>query len=186
MRSLRFSDPALALGARTQVSLRAKRSNLQQPEGDCFVAALLTRNRCDQGLVGGSCGVVERLKIDGEAELGELPDKTARLGVRRAPIEVVGTEVAMRRIGSQHVIDGGEDGSGDGTDGLLRSAPGFQPLELRHVIAVFPAFGGPCALYEHGLQPRCTLAQTRGFHLACTLVLTGAQPSPGEQMTGGG
>ena len=91
----------------------------------------------------------------------------------------------MERTVVQHVIDGGKNGGGDGADRLLRAAPTFQPMELRGVVAVLLAFGRPCALHEHGLQPGRALAQARGLTLAGTLVLARAQPGPGDQMPGG-
>src|SRR6185437_15234620 len=39
-------------------------------------------------------------------------------------------------------------------------------------------------LYEHGLQPGGATTQAGGFSFAGTLVLAGAQPGPGDQMSG--
>src|SRR6516225_3774629 len=58
-------------------------------------------------------------------------------------------------------------------------------MKLRAVVAVLGAFGGPGALYEHGLQPRRPAAQAGRFPLAGTLVLSGTQPGPGDQVSGG-
>src|SRR5580700_12325944 len=68
---------------------------------------------------------------------------------------------------------------------FLRTASGLQSIELRPVVAVFLPLGGPGALNEHGLQPGRTLAQAAAFAFARALVLSGTQPRPGDEMTGG-
>src|SRR5215211_3096940 len=95
----------------------------------------------------------------GEAELGDLAGEVRRLLLGRAPVEVVGPEVAPEGAVAQHVPDGREHGGGDGADGLLGAAALAQPLELRPEIAVLLAAGGPGALHQGGLQPGRALAQ---------------------------
>src|SRR5215211_6984026 len=75
----------------------------------------------------------------GEAELGDLAGEVRRLLLGRAPVEVVGPEVAPEGAVAQHVPDGREHGGGDGADGLLGAAALAQPLELRPEIAVLLA-----------------------------------------------
>src|SRR5215831_4352208 len=70
--------------------------------------------------------------------------------------------------------------SSNSADRLLRPAPATQAMELR---AVLGAFGGPGTLHEHGLEPRSALAQARRFAFAGTLVLAGAQPGPGDEVS---
>jgi hypothetical protein len=95
--------------------------------------------------VGASGGIGEGLELDGKAELGELADQAPDFGFRRVSIEVVGAEIAMRQTRFEHVINRGQDRSGDGADCLLRPASALQPKkELRPVVAVFGAFGGHC------------------------------------------
>jgi hypothetical protein len=51
----------------------------------------------DDGLVGPSGGLGERLELHLEAEPGELGDQTPGFGFERAAIEVVSSGVVMRR-----------------------------------------------------------------------------------------
>lgn len=92
--------------------------------------------------MGASGGIGEGLELDGKAELGELADQAPGFGFRPASIEIVGAEIAMRQTGFEHVINRGQDRSGDGADCLLRPASALQPKELRPVVAVFGTFGG--------------------------------------------
>src|SRR6516165_4358338 len=120
-------------------------------------------------MIGTSSCFGEGLELCRKAELGELGDQPFGFGFRGASIEVVDTEIAVRQAGFEHVINGGQDGGGDGADCFLRSAPAAQAMELRAVVAVLRALGGPGTLYEHSLQPRSTTAQARRFALAGTL-----------------
>src|SRR3712207_6163544 len=115
-----------------------------------------------------------------------LAGEVLRLLLWRAPVEVVGAEVAPEGAVAQHVPEGGEHGGGDGADGLLGATALPQPLELRPEIAVLLAAGGPGALDEGGLQPGRALAQPRGAALARALVVARAQAGPGDQVAGGG
>src|SRR5215831_19869303 len=110
-------------------------------------------------MIGTSSCLGEGLELCREAELGELGEQPVGFGLRRASIEIVGTEIAMRQAGFEHVINGGQNGGGDGADCFLRSAPAAQAMELRTVVAVLRALGGPGTLHEHGLQPRSATAQ---------------------------
>src|SRR5258708_35709495 len=114
---------------------------------------------------GASSCIGKGLELCREAEFSELGHQTFGFGLRRAAIEVVSSEVAMRRAGFHHVINGGQDGGGKpapaqagGADCVLRSAPAAPAMELRAVVAVLGALGGPGplpgTLHEHGLQPR--------------------------------
>src|SRR5215468_6299898 len=102
-----------------------------------------------------------------------------------AAVKVVGAKVVVHRAILQHVIDRRQDRRGHGADCLLRPAPGAEPIELGLIVAVLLALGRPGALDEHRLEPRSTLAPARGFALAGTLVLTGAQTGPSDEVTGG-
>src|SRR5579883_1797489 len=118
------------------------------------------------------------VKLDLEAELGELCHEAPCGGLGRAVAEVVGTEIAVGGAVLQHMVYRGEDRRGDGADGLLWSAAALQAEELRPVIAILRPLGGPGALDEHCFEPRGTLAQFGGFALAGALVLAGTQPRP--------
>jgi autotransporter passenger strand-loop-strand repeat protein len=174
-----------------EIGVAWRRSNRVAVGRDCFpgsspgTASLLTRNLDGARGAPGSGGVGDRLECYLESKPGELCDQVPGFGVRGAAIEVVCSEITMQSSRFQHVVDGGEDGSHDGTNGLLRAAAALQPVELGHVVAVLLAFGRPCALDEHGLQPGRTLAEARGFLLAGAFVPTGTQTGPGYQMPGG-
>ena len=122
-------------------------------------------------MIGTSCCLGEGLELCRVAEPGELGHQTLGFGFGCAAVKVVGAKVAMRRAGLHHVIDGGEDRSSNSADRLLRPAPAAQAMELRAVVAVLGAFGGPGTLHEHGLEPRSAFAQARRFAFAGTLVL---------------
>src|SRR6201982_3228092 len=123
------------------------------------------------------------LELCPEAELSELGHQTLGCGLRCAAVEVVGAKIAVRRAGSHHVVDGGKDRSSNSADRLLRPAPAAQAMKLRAVVAVLGAFGSPGTLHEHGLEPRSAFAQARRFPFAGTLVLAGAQPGPGDEVS---
>src|SRR3712207_181705 len=96
----------------------------------------------------------------GEAEFGDLLGEMLGLLLWRAPMEVVGSEVAPECAVAQHMPDRDEDGGGDGADRLLGAAPLPQPEELGAEVAVLLAAGRPGALDEGGLQPGRAGAQT--------------------------
>src|ERR1700745_4453027 len=134
-------------------------------------------------MTGASSCLGEWLELCRETELGELSDQTLGFGFGCGAVEVVGAKVAMRCAGLHHVVDGGEERSSHSADRLLRPAPGAQAMELRAVVAVLGAFGGPGTLHEHGLEPRGAFAQARRFAFAGTLVVAGAQPGPGDEVS---
>ena len=72
---------------------------------------------------------------------------------------MIGAEVLMLGAILQHMVDRREHRGGDGANGLLRSALGTEPLELRPVVAVLLAGGRPGALHEDGLEPGSAFAQ---------------------------
>src|SRR5271166_5468955 len=86
-----------------------------------------------------SCRLREGLKLDLEAELGELGDETLGFDLGRPAVEVVGAEVLVEGAVLQHVVDRGQHRGGDSADGFLRAALAAQSVELRPVVAVFPA-----------------------------------------------
>ena len=113
-------------------------------------------------------------KRTGEAEPGDLAGETVGLGLWRGTAEVFGAEVLVEGAVPEHVIDGGQDRGGDGTDGLLGSAPVPQALELRLQVAGLLAAGGPGTLHEGGFQPGRSLAQPGGTPLAGAFVVAWA------------
>ena len=99
---------------------------------------------------------------------------------------MVGSKVLIKGAVAQHVIDGGEDRSGNSADGLLGPTAMAQALELGLQVADLLAAGSPGTLHERGLQPWRAFAQSCGAAFACTLVIAWAQAGPRDQMAGGG
>ena len=97
---------------------------------------------------------------------------------------MIWAEVPIPGAVLEHVVDGGEDRSSHGADGLLGAASRTQPVELRLHITGLLARGGP-AHWTSGLQPRRALAQPGGSAFAGALVVAGTKASPGDQMRGG-
>src|SRR5215468_6742200 len=95
----------------------------------------------------------ERLDLHSVAEVGQAFDQTCFLLVRGTAIEVIVAEVLVRRAVLEHVVDSGEDGGGDGHDGLLGAAPGFDAVVLGLQVAVFLFYRRPGALHQRGLEP---------------------------------
>ena len=73
---------------------------------------LLTRNHLWRDRAWPLCCIGGWLEYHLEAEPGELSDQMPGFGLKRAGIEVVGSEIVMRGAPLQHVVDGREDGSG--------------------------------------------------------------------------
>jgi hypothetical protein len=110
-----------------------------------------------------------------EPELRDLTDQPARLSLRRRPVEMVWPEVVVEGPVTQHVVSGGQDGSGDGADGLLGSPSIAQALKLGLQIAGLFLDAGPGALHHGGFQPGRALAHLVGAPLAGTLVVAWAE-----------
>ena len=65
----------------------------------------------------------QRGDLDGIAEVLKSGDQTFGLCGFGTAIEVITAEVLIAGSILEHVVDGGEDGSGDGGDGLFGAAP---------------------------------------------------------------
>src|SRR5262245_61405074 len=98
----------------------------------------------------------------------------------------MGAEVLIFGSVLEDVIDGGEDGSGDGHDCLPCSTPRLDAVELSAQIAVLFADGRPGRLDQRGFQPGRTLAQAVGSALACALIVARTDAGPGDEMAVGG
>lgn len=81
-----------------------------------------------KGCRGGSSGC--DLAWKAVSEVLEPAQEAADGLVAVLPIEVSGTEVAVRDALMQDEVSSGEHGGGDGNDGLLAAASGFDALEL--------------------------------------------------------
>lgn len=80
------------------------------------------------------------LKLDVEAELGELGNQTLGFEVRRATVEMIGAKVAVFDTVFEHMIDRREQRSGDSADRLLWPASALQVVELGSVVAALFTF----------------------------------------------
>ena len=107
-------------------------------------------------------------------------------------VEVIGTEVFIEGSALQHFIDGSEDRSGDGANGLFGAAAGAQAMELSLEVTGLFAGGGRGALDKGGFEPGCAPAFARAGFCASGwsaayrhLVAAGAQAGPGDQVPGG-
>src|SRR3984957_18692542 len=172
------------------IARRAQRDE-EQSRSTCACAScarLLRRfaprkKRVSAGTASGCLG--ERLKLDGESELGELGNQTFGFEVRRTRVEVGIAEVAVFDAVLEHMVDRREERSSDSADCFLGSASALQTEELGSVVAALFAFGRPGALDEHRLEPGRPLAQTRGPALSGTLVVTRAHAGPSEKVACG-
>ena len=89
----------------------------------------------------------------------------------------------------QHVINRGQHRVGDGADGRLRTALGFQSMELGFVVAVllFTVAWPTRRIGPARSSAKEALSEdARTFALAGALVLAGTQARPGDEMAGRG
>src|SRR5258708_5010694 len=104
---------------------------------DARKSALLVRNL---GLWGGArpLGRANRplrsggewLDFDGIAKVFKALHQALGLRGLGTAVEMLGTEVLVDGSVFEHVVDGGEDGGGDGADGFLRPAAATQAQVL--------------------------------------------------------
>src|SRR6266566_3579478 len=132
-----------------------------------------TPRRCHKDGSGG-----EWLDLHSVAKVGQPFDQAVFLLVSGTAIEVIAAEVLIHRPVLEHVVDGGKDGGGNGHDGLVGAAPGFDAVELGLQVAVFLFYRRPGALHQRGLEPGSTLAQAIGSTLAGTLVVARTYTGP--------
>src|SRR5215475_984476 len=100
--------------------------------------------------------------------------------------EMIGAKIAVGHAVAQHVVARPEHGGGDGEDGLLGAAAGFEAEELRLEIAALGVHGGPGGRDEGGFEPGGTIARAGRAALPGTLVAAGAEARPGDQVGGAG
>src|SRR5277367_6205069 len=98
---------------------------------------------------------------------------------------MVWPEVVVEGAITQHVVSGGQDGSGDGADGLLGSPSIAQALKLGLQIAGLFLDAGPGTLHQGGFQPGRAFAHLVGAPLAGTLVVAGAEARPRDKVARG-
>src|SRR6516225_2961204 len=120
----------------------------------------------------------EGFDLHGVAKVSEAFDQTSFFLVIGAVVKVFATEVVIHRPILKHVVDGREDGGGDGHDSLLRTAAGFDSVKLRLQVAVLLILCCPGALHQRGFEPGSPLAQAVGSALAGTLIASRTYSSP--------
>jgi hypothetical protein len=128
----------------------------------------------------------KRLDLDGITEFFKALYQV--LGVRDlgTAVEMVGTEILIDSSVFEHVVEGGEDGGGDGTDRFLRPAAAAQAQVLSLVVASLFVFGCVGTLNDGRLKPLRTFAKSVRSALPGALVVARAHASPGQQMSRGG
>ena len=99
--------------------------------------------------------------------------------------EVVGAEILVRDVASEHVPDGSQEGVLDGADGFLRTLPRLHAVIQRVVVAALGAARRPRGFVQRGAQPVVRLAGGGSVPFACTLVRAGTDAGPRGQMAGG-
>ena len=81
--------------------------------------------------------------LDGVAEVLKSGDEILGLRGFGTTIEVVRAQVLIAGAVLEHVVDGGEDRSSDGADGLFGASPGTDAVELGLDVAALFARGSP-------------------------------------------
>src|SRR5687768_12679472 len=71
-----------------------------------------------------------RSEFSSVAEVLKSPEETLGLRLLGSAVEVIGSEIGVEGTILEHVVDGGEEGGGNGTDRLLGAASSAQALEL--------------------------------------------------------
>src|SRR5437899_8998535 len=155
--------------------------------------ALLTRNlglwggarplgRANRPLISGC----EWLDFDGIAKVFKALHQALGLRDLGTAVEMVGTEILVDGSVLEHVVDGGENGGGDGTDGFLWPAAAAQAQVLSLVIASLFVFGRLGTLNQGRLKPLRTFAQPVRSASPGALVVARTHASPRQQMSRGG
>src|SRR5690242_4119046 len=124
----------------------------------------------------GLCG--EGLDHHSVAKVSQTFEQPSLLLVVGPALKMFATEVLIHRPILKHVVDGREDGSGDGHDSLLRTAAGFESVKLRLQVTVLLVLCCPGALHQRGFEPGSPLAQAVGSALAGTFVVSRTYASP--------
>jgi hypothetical protein len=116
------------------------------------------------------------------AMVGEAPDEVTRVLCLGAAVEVTRAKAPIGGSVLEHVVDGGEDGSGDSHDCLLCSAARRDAVELGAQIAALLVDSRPCGLNQCRLWPGRSFAQAIGATLARTLVVARTDADSRDEM----
>ena len=112
------------------------------------------------------------------AHISQPLDKSIFLSLLAAAVEVVGAKIQIHGSVFEHVIDGREDGSGNGDNRLLGAAPRSDAVELSLKVGALGSCGRPGALHQRSLEPGRSLANATGSALARALVIARADARP--------
>jgi len=111
-------------------------------------------------------------------ELCQSFNQAVFLPILGAAIEVAGAEIQIHRSVFEHLVDGRENGGGDGDNGLLGAAPRSDAVELSLKVGVRGSRGRPSALHQCSLEPGRALANATRSALARTLIVARADARP--------
>ena len=94
-------------------------------------------------------------------EISDAVGESGRGLGRITASEVFGAEVLVASTITQHVIDGCQDRRGNRDRCLLGAVARFETEELGLEIAVLLARCAPRSLHQYGLEPGCSLPNSR-------------------------
>ena len=115
---------------------------------------------------------------DVKAKVLQAVNKFVGLLILVAFVKVVRTGIFVECPVFEHVVDGGKDGSGHGSDGFLISAASSDANVLGMKVGPFGPGGGPGALNKSRLQPGGSGLQPVGPALAGALVVFRTEACP--------
>jgi hypothetical protein len=95
------------------------------------------------------------------------------------PVEVIVSEILVRRAVAEKVPRDDEDGVAYGDDAFFVAAPASDPVILRGQIAVSGPDGSPGALDQGRAQPAVAFARLARLAFPCTFVVAWADAGPG-------
>jgi hypothetical protein len=95
-------------------------------------------------------------------------------------------EVLIEGAVFEHVVGGGQDGSGDGDNGLLWTTPAAEAQVLSREVTFLFARGRPGALDKGGLEPGRAFFYAVGAAFSGAFVVFGAESGPSDQLGFGG
>ena len=101
--------------------------------------------------------------------ISELLDAPGKLGDSCCSItldQMIRAEILIKRSVLQHVINVRQDRSRHGDGRLLRTPPRLETEELRLQVGPFRTRCASGTLDEHGFEPGCAVAHSRGAALA--------------------
>ena len=118
-----------------------------------------------------------------ESEVGQARKEALGETCSVARVKECAGEVVVGLVGSEHVVDGGEHGSGDSYDGLHGTPTALDAKKLSPKIGILGLRCAPGRLDYGGLEPGSALAQPRGTTLTSALVIAWTEARPRDEMS---